>query len=212
MFIKKIKNLIKEQIFNVTKPQVIIKARLFVDDNPVTWFFCESLTYNFIQMLYVLFINNSGNFPESPNGYGKQGVKLTTGSFFTTTKHIPRINSGNGIDTFGIVVGTGTTAPTPDNFNMENLINNGTGVGQLSYAPTTGIQACETVNQDTTFIIQRVFTNNSGATINVSELGLIYNHDNLGSSFVLILRDVFSAVTILNSQTLTVQLEFKITT
>lgn len=71
----------------------------------------------------------------------------------------------------GIQVGTGTTAPTPtDNF-LETRILHGKAEGQLEYG------GCELVgiaftDPDGEFTIRRYFTNASGGSITVNEVGI----------------------------------------
>jgi hypothetical protein len=75
-----------------------------------------------------------------------------------------------GVDTFGILVGTGSGAVTLGQYSLVTRITHGTGVGQLSYGATT----VEAMVKDTAwyFRVVRSFTNNSGADITVYEVGL----------------------------------------
>ena len=96
--------------------------------------------------------------------------------------------AGEGDDTFGIVVGTGNTPVTADDYNLESKIAHGTDAGQLSYNETilygpfvTGTAVVQ--------VFRRQFTNNSGTDITVNEIGLIVktSYDNY---LVMIIRDV----------------------
>ena len=102
--------------------------------------------------------------------------------------------AGAGDDTFGIVVGTGDTPVTADDYNLASKIAHGTDAGQLSYNESVLYDPVVTgtaVRQE----FRRQFTNNSGADITVKEIGLIVktNYDNY---LVMIIRDVITPLTI----------------
>ena len=119
-----------------------------------------------------------------------------------------------GDDSKGIVVGTGTTSPSPHDAHLVSKIANGTGSGQLSY------QACDVSppaieGSDTYFEVTRDFKNESGADITVYEIGEIaeVNLSGGGTTKVLIFRHVESGgITVPNGATLTVKIKHKITT
>ncbi|GAI88778.1 unnamed protein product, partial [marine sediment metagenome] len=91
----------------------------------------------------------------------------------------------------GIQVGTGTTAPTPSDDAMEARIAHGESAGEFEYG------GCEFRNMTISdpngeFTIRRYFTNNSGGSITVNEVG-IYSPAGTSESFAsrifLIARD-----------------------
>ncbi|MBS7612476.1 hypothetical protein KEJ27_09830 [Candidatus Bathyarchaeota archaeon] len=97
-----------------------------------------------------------------------------------------------GMDTSGIVIGSGTTAPSRTDYAMQSLIPHGTGAGQITY----NRQTYEELNEYS-FRLTREFTN-AGSDLNVSEAGL-YNLTLVNSDSVyqiLFLRDVFTTVTV----------------
>jgi hypothetical protein len=101
----------------------------------------------------------------------------------------------------GILLGTSDTPVTLAQYNLLSLIAHGTGSGQLSYGATV----VEDLTIDTTyyFRIIRTFTNNSGASITVREIGLFLKICSPGFMFV---RDVpTSPITIPNGSTLTLR-------
>jgi hypothetical protein len=124
------------------------------------------------------------------------------------------------VDSYGVVVGTGSTAPTINNYGLENKISHGAGVGQLQYGgvafglPTSNLNTSH-------FTVTRDFANASGATIVVYEIGLYVSGDmpviKPGTtsrandsyrptvSYFCTIRDVIVAgITILNGETLTI--------
>jgi hypothetical protein len=113
----------------------------------------------------------------------------------------------SGESTAGIVVGTSDTPVTLSQYNLQAPISHGTGAGQLSYGATT----VEPLVKDTTwyFRVIRTFTNNSGASITVREIGLFVRLGMGGSPYnfnCMLARDVLtSPITVPNGSTLTVR-------
>jgi hypothetical protein len=120
-------------------------------------------------------------------------------------------NAGPNVDTYGILVGTGTTAPTIDDYRVETKISHGTGAGQLQYsavafgAPTSD----GTVSH---FTITRDFSNASGSPITVREAGLVVRFERMGSGYgyYLTIRDAVN-ITIPDGETLTVNYRLQAT-
>jgi len=84
-----------------------------------------------------------------------------------------KIDAGAEESNWGLVLGTGEQVFTVDTtFNLASPISEGTGVGQLEHAEVTAGD-CHTYGSQIYFDVIRVFTNNSGADIIVSEVGLI---------------------------------------
>ena len=111
----------------------------------------------------------------------------------------------------GICFGTGGTAAAPANHVLQTLIAHGNSSGQLAYSAHTFPQGVTTAGNATSFIIGRLATNNSGGTINVTEMGLVVVLPYNGSNY-LIIHDVFTQVPILTGHTCTGQYTFQITT
>ena len=103
--------------------------------------------------------------------------------------------AGEGDDTFGIVVGTGNTPVTADDYNLESKIAHGTDAGQLSYGAVTLYDPVVVDGNTVKQQIIRSFTNNSGTDITVNEIGLIVKTS--GDNYlVMIIRDVINSLTI----------------
>jgi hypothetical protein len=101
----------------------------------------------------------------------------------------------------GILVGTSDTPVSLAQYNLLGLITHGTGSGQLSYGATM----VENLTIDSTyyFRILRTFTNNSGASITVREIGLFLKPH--GNSYMFA-RDVpTSPITVPAGSTLTLR-------
>jgi hypothetical protein len=181
-------------------------------------FIGKSLTANFLQNLYVGFNNNqvNANFPSSGAPFNSSINVLNLAGSLTYNANPTNpasfgIIAGVGDLTQGIIVGTGTTSPTPQDHVIQTPITHGSGAGQLQYQQQTSLSGVQIVGNNSTLILNRIMVNNSGGTINVSEIGIYANTILYASSFM-IYRDLVSGVSVLNTQTLTCQITFQITT
>jgi hypothetical protein len=107
----------------------------------------------------------------------------------------------------GIVVGSSDTPVSISQYSLGALIPHGTGSGQLSY----GAETVESLSKDTTWLfrIVRTFSNGSGASVTVREIGL-YVRLGMGASpyyfSCMLARDVpTSPISVPNGSTLTVR-------
>jgi len=123
------------------------------------------------------------------------------------------LNCPSASSEYGLVVGTGTAPNTVDTYALQSLIPHGTGSGQLSYGSHT-FESLLVSSNTIYFRIIRTFTNNSGASITVNEIGLYAKaYDSAGTARIFcIARDVIpGGVTVGNGQTLTVRYILSIT-
>ena len=150
----------------------------------------RSFVQAFTQMMFVQMSQSSVSITDTSNSTTSQA----TGSFnFTAT-------ASSGTATQGIQAGTSSTAVAISDHVLGTLIAHGTGSGQLSYG-TSLVQTLSVSASPATFQLQRVFTNNSGSTITVQEVGFTLGS---ASHIYLGVRDVTGGVAIGNGQTMTV--------
>lgn len=121
--------------------------------------------------------------------------------------------SAVGTSLSGIRVGTGTAAEDFEGFNLATPINHGTGAGQMTYnaeaIPTPTYNAGTKV---WTAAHQRIFNNNSGGTITVTETGMFMYNSSSGAGSIMVMRDLLGAsVSVLNAGQLTVTYTFTLT-
>jgi hypothetical protein len=111
------------------------------------------------------------------------------------------LNAPSGTDSFGILVGSGTTSFSLTQYSLVTKISNGTGAGQLSYGATniTDLGVNTSVSPPVYQIqIVRPFTNQTSSAITINEVGLEaknYYKTNAGIAVnvtYLIARDVLS--------------------
>ena len=81
------------------------------------------------------------------------------------------LNGAADDDTRGPVVGTGTTAVAITDSKLVTQIAQGTGAGQMDHV-LTDVGAPSTSGSTRRFTVQRVFVNNSGASITIQECGI----------------------------------------
>jgi hypothetical protein len=116
---------------------------------------------------------------------------------------------------YGIKVGSGTSTPTANDYNLVAPISHGTGSGQLVHG---GVSVEDVIidGNTTYFRIIRTFSNSSGGSVTVNEIGLIMrtlaNFPNTWDN-VLLARDVLSSpVEVPDGATLTVRYILSVTT
>jgi len=172
----------------------------------------KSFVRNFMHYIYLNISNgiSSADWGITTPAPSSRATKYTGGTWIDYGGNKPIYCNGSvGNDNLGIIIGTGTTPPTPDDYKIETLIPHGTGAGQMAYQQVHSVNGVTVSGNDVMLKISRIFINNSGGTIQPSEVclyGTISGYSNLIS------RDVFSADTVLNTQTYTIDLEFKYTT
>jgi len=160
----------------------------------------HSFTKQFAQLLYNIGLGAAYANPTA--------VTNTGGSSVTNVLNMTLLtNAGTAVQTWGIQVGTGTAAESINDTALNTLIAHGTSVGQLQYGPVT-FGAPSTTATTTTFRHTRVFTNGSGGTVTVQEIGL--TSGDATNNFLLV-RDLTGAVAVTNGQQLTVNYDFTTT-
>jgi hypothetical protein len=97
-----------------------------------------------------------------------------------------------GDDSFGIQVGTGTGAVAIGQYALQAKVAHGTASGQLYYGATSVANMVK--DAEWSFTASRPFTNKSGASITVYEVGLVVRilADPSTLANVLLARDVIS--------------------
>jgi len=166
----------------------------------------DSFLPNFIGGLYSQMDSSYGGSGTSGSGPNTSGTnepfiddysKLLSLEGFNT-------NDGSGDASYGIQVGTGTAANSTSTYALASQIANGTGSGQLSY----GSHSYNWSTGSTSTTVARTFSNSSGASITVSEVGLVWK----SNSTFLMIRDVLSSsVVISNGGSFTVNYVISIT-
>jgi len=166
----------------------------------------DSFLPNFIGMLYSQMdctYNGGGTSGSGPNTSGTSEAFINDYSYALYIEGFST-NDRSGDSSYGVQVGTGTAANSTSTYALASQIANGTGSGQLSY----GSHSYNWSTGSTSTIVVRSFSNNSGASITVSEVGLVWK----SNSYFIMIRDVLSSsVTIANGGSTTFQYTIAIT-
>lgn len=144
---------------------------------------------------------------ESNAGQSSVTIKLINGSSAgggpsATVKPFDVIS---GTANSGILVGTGSTAVAADDFTLETEIADGTATGELVRTDTTTISYELVLGTSTgyTHLMERTFTNSSGASITINEVGIVYKW---GASSVLGVHDVLATgIVVLDNESVVVR-------
>jgi len=177
----------------------------------------HSLNYNFALLIWALWSANTAVMTDT--GGTAINVNGASGGAWAVT-------APSGNTSYGIVIGSGAAAgstPSPTAYNLVAQIPNGTSSGQIEYGAVS-VGTVSQSGQTISFTISRSFTNVSGSTINVTEIGLVVNvtgfamttvstHTAVTSDYFLIAYDIpSSTIAVQNGQTLTVTYTFSVTT
>ena len=158
---------------------------------------CKSFVLQFLQMLELM------SFQDNVT------IKEVGGTPTDVSTHISafKLNAGVANDDYGVLVGTGTTPVDNTDYAMETKIDHGAGAGELNYGESSKVAAAVVgVNVDLQFI--RTFTNSSGNTINVTEIG-IYRY--VATPIFMTLHEIVTLTAVPNGQTLTVTITCRTT-
>jgi hypothetical protein len=185
----------------------------------------KSFVSNFLKILRTHAYGYSGSSSLTVYGaYVVTGVKDHSGNEVsfqiysvsaTEPSYYLNVNAPVNDANFGIRVGSGSTPPTANDYNLANPIAHGTGSGQLLYGATTIESVVVEDSNKTSFRIIRTFSNSSGATVIVREIGLSFKwyRPGYGYSYALLARDVLSnEVSVPDGATLTVRYILSTTT
>jgi len=136
----------------------------------------------------VAFIQNLGGMLGSA-----KNTFIDTGNTSRTEYHLNdfKTSANSGVAYLGSVVGTGNAAVTINDYKLATAIAHGSGAGQLLYSACT-VAIPSFTDTTGTLIVSRLFTNSSGGTITVEEIG-IYCKDSV-PYYYLIARDLSTIV------------------
>ena len=192
----------------------------------------HSFLMNFLANLAEIMVNSYNDIVNYYVYRSTEGTWWTIAPAAANAGEIFAVFDSANDSTYGIVVGTGTSPPTPMDYQLENQIQNGTGSGQLVYgshltSPTPASSGVAGATSEpavgvltpsgntTSFQMSRTFQNLSGASITVSEVGVIVKQ--LGNAqnviYVLIIHDLLSSpITVPPNAVLTIVYTISVTT
>lgn len=209
-----------DDILNLSKIKLMLEIKV-IDKNgniiKIHKQHSHSFVENFLLLQANIWSNSYGNYSYNYNFIDISGTSTNLNnntSGITSFSQFEAMNAPQNNNSYGIVVGTGTTPPTPSDYKLESQITNGTGEDQLGYGSMSF--STITLSGNTSSIsISRTFSNNSGATITITEVGIIISllNSNSTQDYVLIAHDLLSsAISVSNGNTLTINYTISITT
>lgn len=160
----------------------------------------KSFVRQFLELLYIQMYQIS-----EVTRYNVRDITNTLQAW-NNIKTIFDVTAAANVVSQGIIVGTGTTPPTIDDYVIETIIAHGVGAGQLQY----GVVSFGAPTSDATtsqFEITRNFANASGGDVTVNELAVYVEGDSYyeGLHSFMIIRDVIAGgIVVPTGQTLTV--------
>ena len=156
----------------------------------------QSFVANFLLKLYLrLGFTANQSFTDT----GGSSRSITTSNYWATSATVTT-------STYGLVVGTGTNAVTINDTKLQTQVAHGVGAGQLQYgASVTNLPAADATG--TSLILTRDFSNGSGGTITVKEIGIYVNDPTVSFKFCLA-RDL-ATISITNGSQLTLNYEMR---
>ena len=171
--------------------------------------------YNFIVSTLVWLQPNDDTW-----GDGKLNIKDSTGTLQYGIDPLYTYSSGYlvaaGQATRGILVGSGATAESFEDYWLDTQIPHGEGAGQLSHQAmmTYPVQSWESGTRVMSAAWERYFNNNSGGVITVREIAIVLYVKGAGMNWcnLLMSRDVLaSAIDVPDAGQLKVTYTFEIT-
>ena len=141
---------------------------------------------------------------EAATKHANINIKTTTGG---TTGHNPSVDATFRLDAAairGILLGTGSTAVTADDFQLETVIDDGSASGELVRAASVEYEGILGTSTGYTVLFEKTFTNSSGASITINEVAIY--HLSTGSTLIMGVRDVLSSgVVVLDNESVVVR-------
>ena len=114
-----------------------------------------------------------------------------------------RVDAGAAITTYGIMIGTGTNAVALADYALQTQVT-----ANITHSSTT-ISAPVTDGTTRQFDVVRTFTNNTGATLNITEVGLV-GMGGSGNYKYMIDRTLYS-VAVANGASVSLRYRIKVT-
>jgi len=191
---------------------VIVKVKNPKQRTKVYRFKSRSFVGNFLTILSNSFQRNDGfsltqAYPTTGSCQANSNESLGSPYPWIT------VNAGNGDASYGIQVGSGTSSPAITDTSIESLIVNGNGAGQLSYGAVSTLAPTINSSNNTGYTqIQRVFINQSSASITITEVAVVAEFGGTPCKY-LILHDLLpTPVTLQPNGTVTITYQFNIAT
>jgi len=108
----------------------------------------------------------------------------------------------------GICVGSSQIPFDINQYNLQSLITHGTGSGQLQYG-SNNVEFFIINGTTATWKVNKTFSNESGNTVNINEIGVIHGTTAENGLIFLIIRDVLpSTIALTNQKSIRIEYAF----
>lgn len=208
-----LKDRLREFALKKAKSNIIITQLTSINGKLVHKKIGDSLVGNFMAAFVNDFIpgtNGSTYWRTSPVS-ANYGTMININGNDQTGVNSHSIVAPSGNSTYGILLGNSPSpSPTILDYDASNVLSNGTGANQLNYA-STGYVYKGISGNSFTIGISRAATNESGATIGVTEVYAVCYVTTSLTSNILMYHDIESQ-SVPSGATITVELDFTITT
>lgn len=164
---------------------------------------CHSYV-KFVMLYFQTNFMNASSYTATDTGGTSRTLRCTQGG--SGDRPNGSCAAGATDTTYGIVVGTGQTAVSPADTKLGTQIGHGTSSGQLQYGGTS-FSSVSTTSTQSKFSVTRGFTNGSGASVTLYEIGVYVNFNDTGQTIrkFCLIRDL-QTQTVNNGATLTATL------
>ncbi|MEM2446864.1 MAG: hypothetical protein QW734_09420 [Candidatus Bathyarchaeia archaeon] len=159
----------------------------------------------FLRELFANVAGNTRSFSVIDTGGVVRSAYSATGG--TPTYNVAfGARAPSNTDAYGIQVGSSDIPYSRDHYSLQAKITHGTGAGQLLYGEVT-VEDVELEDTTERFRIVRAFTNSSGASVTVKEIGIVVvNQYSSSYYYFLFARDVLpSPISVPDGASLTVR-------
>jgi len=133
----------------------------------------RSFVKNFMNMLYAILCKTTSPAKDL-DGNNTQWVGAAENKTGHWCHYNFKIILDEGRDDAGIIVGSGSTAVTPDDYRLESKIPHGDGDNQLHYYETQLLDPA-VADGEAEVKVRRAFINYGSVPVTVSEVGLVNN-------------------------------------
>ena len=180
----------------------------------------HSPTLNFVGLMLPAQYYINTNYSITMTGIGGASFNYQP-TFSNNSWQITYPNANTSIPSYtsGIVVGSGQQTNPLSTIHLAAQIANGSGAGQLVYGPVSYSSNIIVSGNSAYFYISQTFTNQSGGTVTITEVGIIAHIqpttastiNNLGNYTLLIWYDVLSSsISVPNGDSVTIYYTFAV--
>ncbi|TKJ25435.1 MAG: hypothetical protein CEE41_04475 [Hadesarchaea archaeon B3_Hades] len=147
----------------------------------------RSFVIQFLEAIYYLFMKSGSAAGDATKTDGSEDL-MYSGAYDCQIHY--ELNAPINVSSYGLVVGTGDTAETNEDYKLETQLTEGVTVGKITHGAVSVGTAGE-VGANVDVDIKRAFTNATGSLITVKEAGAYI--ESMGTRRFCLIRAVLPA-------------------